>query len=254
MSRRPLVVGNWKMNLDERSAGALAAAVTAVVGEVPHADLGVAPPFPFLRIVLDRASGSGLAVGAQDIHWEDRGAFTGAVAPPMLAGMGATFAIVGHSERRRMFGDDDAAVARKTAAALRHGLAPIVCIGESEAERISGRTLEVVSHQVRHGLSSVSSSEAAVLTLAYEPVWAIGTGRVPTTEQVREVHGFVRARLAEMFGANTAEAVRVLYGGSVTPDNASDLLGLDHVDGALVGGASLDARQFLRIASAAAPR
>jgi triosephosphate isomerase len=251
MTRRPLVLGNWKMNLDERAAGALVAAVAARLAECQNADVGVAPPFPFLRAALDRAAGTRLTVGAQDVHWEDKGAFTGAVAAPMLAGMGASFAIIGHSERRQMFGDTDASVARKTAAALRHDLAPIVCVGETEAERLAGHALDVVGRQIRDGLSSVTGAPRGRLTVAYEPVWAIGTGRVPTTDQILEVHAFVRAALGDLFGAEPASEIRILYGGSVTPENAGEILRLADVDGALVGGASLDPARFLGIATAA---
>ena len=250
MSRRRLVVGNWKMNLDERAAGELAADVAAASRDARNVELALAPPFPFLRTVLDRVAGSSIAIGAQDVHWEDRGAFTGAVSSPMLAGMGVQFTIVGHSERRRLFGDDDAAVARKTIATLRHGLVPIVCIGETESERNAGQTLAVIERQLRNGLAEVTEDAAPRLTLAYEPVWAIGTGRVPTADQVTEVHGCARERIAEMFGAAAAQAIRILYGGSVGPANAGDLLSLDDVDGALVGGASLVAEQFLHIATA----
>jgi len=205
------------MNLDERSAGALAEAVAARAGTIAHVDLGVAPALPVpahrarpRRGLRARGRWPRTCTGGPRCVHPVR------FAPPMLAGMGATFALVGHSERRRMFSDDDAAVARKAAAALRHGSRADRLRRRNRSGARRGQTLEVVARQVHHGLSAVPSDAAAAVTLAYEPVWAIGTGRVPTTEQVREVHAFVRARLAETFGAETAAAIRVLYGGSVT--------------------------------------
>jgi triosephosphate isomerase len=251
--RRPFVVGNSKMNLDEPRCAALAGEIAAGARELTGADVGIAPPFPFLRAALDAGATSPLLVGAQDVHWEDVGAFTGEVSAAMLASMRASFVILGHSERRHLLGETDEDVRRKVAAAFRHGLIPIVCVGETEAERLAGGTLEVVERQMRTGLASVPSDDAARLVVAYEPVWAIGTGRVATLEQIEEVHALVRGQLAAMFGKEAAERIRIQYGGSVTPQNAAEILALVEVDGALVGGASLDSSRFLSIVRAALP-
>jgi triosephosphate isomerase len=245
-ARRPLVVGNWKMNLGEAAARRL---VEALVTTFPFSGVDgvVAPAFPCLRAALDAAAASPLAVAAQDMHWEDKGAFTGEVAPAMLAGMGIRFVIVGHSERRAAFGDTDATVALKAAAAVRHGLAPIVCVGESEAQRDAGLTHDVIAAQVRAAIASGPFGAASEIVVAYEPVWAIGTGRVPEPEEVTSAHAVIR----EALGRSLRDA-RILYGGSVTATSAASLLSAAEVDGALVGGASLDAGSFVEIAAAAA--
>ena len=244
-TRRPLVVGNWKMNLGEAAARAL---VDTLVTTFPFAEVdgAVAPAFPSLRAVLDAAAGTPLSVAAQNMHWEDKGAFTGEVAPAMLAGMGVRFVIVGHSERRAAFGDTDATVALKAAAAVRHGLVPIVCVGESGAERDAGKTHDVIAGQVRAGVAGVAFRDADELIIAYEPVWAIGTGRSPEPEDVTSAHAVIR----ETLGLPLRHA-RILYGGSVTKGNAGTLLSAAEVDGALVGGASLEAGSFVAIAAAA---
>lgn len=252
-TRRPFVVGNSKMNLDEPRCAALSRDVAAGARELAGVDVGIAPPFPFLRAALNAVEGSGLLVGAQDVHWEDVGAFTGEVSAAMLASMNAAFVILGHSERRHLLGETDEDVRRKVAATFRHGLIPIVCVGETEGERLSGRTHEVVERQLRSGLASVPPGDAARLVVAYEPVWAIGTGRVATLEQIAEVHALIRDRLAAGLGDAAAARIRIQYGGSVTPQNAAEILALDEVDGALVGGASLDASRFLSIVRAALP-
>ena len=239
------------MNLGESAAkGLVGELVTSL--PVDRVDAVVLPSFPCLRIVLDAAQGTRLAVGAQNVHWEDKGAFTGEVSPPTLAEMGVRFVVVGHSERRALFGETDATVARKLVAARRHGLAPIVCVGESEAERDAGRTAAVVVGQLRAALADRLVPSPDGLVVAYEPVWAIGTGRTPAAQEVSEAHGAIRAALVEQFGASGA-AIRVLYGGSVTAANAGALLRAPEVDGALVGGASLSAPSFVAIAAAALP-
>jgi triosephosphate isomerase len=245
-ARRSLVVGNWKMHLGEAAARAL---VETLVKTFPFADVDgtVAPAFPCLRAVLDAAAATPLSVAAQNMHWEDKGAFTGEVAPAMLAGMGVRFVIVGHSERRAAFGDTDATVALKAAAAARHGLVPIVCVGESEAERDAGKTHDVIAGQVRAGVSRGQFRDASELVIAYEPIWSIGTGRIPKSEDVTSAHAVIR----EALGRPLRDA-RVLYGGSVTAANAGALLSAPEVDGALVGGASLEAGSFVAIAAAAA--
>lgn len=247
---RRLVVGNWKMNLGESSAAAL---VRALLTSLPfdRVDAAVAPAFPCLRAVLDATAGTPLSVAAQNMHWEDKGAFTGEVAPAMLAEMGVRFVIVGHSERRALFGDTDDVVARKVGAAVRHGLAPIVCVGESAEQHGEGRAADVVAAQIRAAFADAAANAPDALVVAYEPVWAIGTGRTPAPGDVTNSHRAIRAALADRFGA-AAAAVRILYGGSVSATNAASLLGASEVDGALVGGASLDAASFAAIAGAAA--
>ena len=246
---RPLVVGNWKMNLGESSARALVGALVAAL-PFERVDAVVAPSFPCLRAVLDAAAATPLAVGAQDMHWEDKGAFTGEVAPGTLAEMGVRFVIVGHSERRALFGETDETVARKLTAARRFGLAPIVCVGENERQRDAGQTRTVVVAQVRAALSDRSLTSPEAVVVAYEPVWAIGTGRTPEPTEISDAHRAIRDALEERFGASSS-IIRVLYGGSVTADNAASLLEAPFVDGALVGGASLTAASFEAIAAAA---
>jgi triosephosphate isomerase len=238
------------MNLGESAAKLV---VHALLKALPfdQIDAAVAPSFPCLRAVLDAVAGSPLAVGAQNMHWEAKGAFTGEVAPIVLFEMGVRFVIVGHSERRALFGENDAAVSRKVVAARRYGLAPIVCVGENEIERNEGRTRDVVVAQIRAAFAEAALRSPDELVVAYEPVWAIGTGRTPQPVDVTRAHGAIREALEERFGA-PADAVRILYGGSVTAANARALLLAPEVDGALVGGASLEAGSFVSIAAAAA--
>jgi triosephosphate isomerase len=238
------------MNLGESSARLLAGSLLTAV-PFDRVDAAIAPAFPCLRAVLDVAAATPLSVAAQNVHWEDKGAFTGEVAPTMLAEMGVRFVIVGHSERRALFGETDDGVSRKVGAVARSGLAPIVCVGESERERDLGRTRDVVGAQIRRALAEATMSSPDDLVVAYEPVWAIGTGRTPEPSEVTAAHLVIRAALTERFGA-VAAAVRILYGGSVTAVNASSLLRAPEVNGALVGGASLDAGSFASIAAAAA--
>lgn len=250
-ARRPLVIGNWKMNLTGEEADRLVDGVVAGVGPGVGPEVAVAPPFPYLERVAARARGTPLRVGAQDVHWESHGAFTGAVSPPMLADVGASFAIVGHSERRTHFRETDDEVAKKVAAAARAGLDVVLCVGETEAARDRGDAVQVVGRQVWAAVGKLEPGALARVTLAYEPVWAIGTGRTPTGEEIGEVHRSIRA-LATAVSAAFGASVRILYGGSVTPDNAAGILALRDVDGALVGGASLHSGRFLAIARAAA--
>ncbi len=249
--RRPLVVGNWKMHLGESGARRLLADLLPRIAAVPAVDTAVAPAFPVLRAVADALADSTTALASQDVHWEEQGAFTGEVAPGMLAELSVRYGIVGHSERRTSFGETDEAVGRKAAALRRHGIVPIVCVGETGDERDEGRTLEVVERQVRRALAGAANVEGHELVVAYEPVWAIGTGRTATTAQVHDVHRMIREQLHAIFGAAAAERIRMLYGGSVSPDNAAELFALDEVDGGLVGGASLDAAKFAAIVAAA---
>lgn len=247
--RRPLIAGNWKMNLGGAKGVDLAGEIARFAREVPHVDLVVAPPFTALAACAHEVEGSGVAVSGQNLYPKDSGAFTGEVSAPMLVESGCTWVILGHSERRQILGESDAFVAQKVAAALAAGLRPIVCVGETLAEREGGLTLEVVERQVRAFLPVLVSSKSPI-ALAYEPIWAIGTGKNAGPAEAQEVHAAIRGWLGGASGA-LASGTRILYGGSVKPDNARDLLAAPDVDGSLVGGASLDAASFAAIARAA---
>jgi len=251
MSRRPIVAGNWKMNLDRAKARELTAAVAARVGEAGTTELVLCPPAVYLEAVgTTLGAGSPVALGAQNMHDKASGAFTGEVAPAMLVDLGCRYCILGHSERRTLFGETDAVVNAKTKAALAAGLIPIVCVGETLEEREAGRTAAVVTEQVQGSLAGLAPAEIEKVVVAYEPVWAIGTGKVATPQQAQEVHALVRGLLAGLASAAVAAKVRIQYGGSVKPDNAADLAVQPDIDGALVGGASLKADDFLGIARA----
>jgi triosephosphate isomerase (TIM) len=248
--RRPLVAGNWKMHRTGPEAVELIGQLRD--GLVPgRAEVMVAPPFTALESAHRALEGSGISLGAQNVHWEAHGAFTGEISAGMLRAVGCAYVIVGHSERRQLFGETDSMVSKKTRAVLHAGMRPVVCFGETLAERDGGRTLEVCVAQLQGSLAGVAVEEMAHVVLAYEPVWAIGTGRNATPAQAQEVHARVRETLVGHFGRPVGEAVRVLYGGSVKADNAAELLGQADVDGALVGGASLKAQEFLAIVEAA---
>jgi triosephosphate isomerase len=249
--RTKFICGNWKMFKTTGEArelvAALARLVEAAVGQV---QIAVAPPFTALAAVREAIAGTEIELAAQDVHWEREGAFTGEVSARMLDDLGVQHCIVGHSERRQYFGETDEAVAKKARALLACDILPIVCVGETLAEREAGKTMAVVSRQVRGALGGLSSQELARVTVAYEPVWAIGTGKVATTAQAQEVHAGIRALLREL-GGGAADATRIQYGGSVKPDNAAELLAQPDVDGALVGGASLKASDFSQIVKGA---
>ena len=245
--RKPLIAGNWKMYKTGLQATELASRLKSLVSDVTDVDIMVAPPFTALGVVAGILRGSVIQLGAQDLFWEIEGAYTGEISAPMLKASGCTYVIIGHSERRQYFGETNATVNRKIPAALLEGLIPVVCIGESEAERESGQTFSVVQKQLDEGLAGMTSDEVQGLTIAYEPVWAIGTGKTATTDQAQEVHGFIRGRLETVYGNSVANAVRILYGGSVKPENIGDLITMADIDGALVGGASLDADSFAGI-------
>ena len=250
--RRPIVAGNWKMHRTASEAVSLVQALAERLPARPAAEVVVLPPFTALEAVARVLPADGrLALGAQNCHWEKQGAFTGEVSPWMLVDVGCTLVVVGHSERRQLFGETDAGVSRRARGALAAGLRPIVCIGETLDDRDGGHTLAICSAQLRGSLAGISAQEMAKVTVAYEPVWAIGTGRNATPAQAQEVHLHIRSDLAGLFGAEVAAATRILYGGSVKPDNAGQLLSEPDVDGALVGGASLDAAGFAAICAAA---
>ena len=254
MPRRPFIAANWKMHKTVSEAVAYAADLVPRVRDFADVDLVLAPPFPALPAVVDAladlGAGRRIAVAAQNVHAEPRGAFTGEVGLPMLAASGVAFVIVGHSERRRLFGETDADVNAKARAAAGGGVTPIVCVGETLEEREADRTFDVLDRQVGQGLAGLSPAQAGALVVAYEPVWAIGTGRVAGPGQADAAHRRIRGRLAALFGDRAAAACRVIYGGSVKPGNAADLLAQPDVDGALVGGASLDAAAFAAVAAA----
>jgi len=232
---------------DRQGAIELAIALRQSLADVKDVDIAVCPPAVFLSDVAQVLRGSNIGVGAQNVHWADEGPFTGELSPGMILTTGAQYAIIGHSERRQYFGETDEWVNRRLRKALERGLKPIVCVGESLSERDSGKTTEVVGRQTRKALDGVTSTEILNVTLAYEPVWAIGTGRTATPEQAREVHKFIRGLVAEIYGPDTAAALRILYGGSVKADNIKALMAEPELDGALVGGASLKADEFTRI-------
>ncbi len=250
--RKPFVAGNWKMHKTVEEARLLVAEMLAGLQAVAGVEKVLCPPFPALLPVAAMLMGTEIGLGAQNMHWEEEGAFTGEVSPRMVAEF-ARYVILGHSERRAYFGETDETVHRKVAAALKHDLVPIVCVGETLAEREAGATEAVITRQVRGALAGFPPETVAAMVLAYEPVWAIGTGKAATPEEAnRVVKDHIRATLAEMFGAEAAQAVRVLYGGSVKPHNAADFFAQPDIDGALVGGASLKAASFVAIAEAAA--
>ncbi|HEY5999385.1 MAG TPA: triose-phosphate isomerase [bacterium] len=246
-ARTPLIAGNWKLNLTLAESVALAAALRDAGAARAGREVIVAPVFTAIDAVARALRGSDVKVAAQDVYWEERGAFTGAVSTSLLFDAGATAVIVGHSERRQLFGETDGDVNRKTLAVLRGGLLPIVCVGETLAEREAGAVEAVVGRQVRGALAGVAGGQVAGLALAYEPVWAIGTGRTATPAQANEAHAHIRGLISGEFGATVAARVRVLYGGSVTPATVDELMSEPEIDGVLVGGASLKAETFLKI-------
>ena len=248
--RKPLIAGNWKMNLDGAGATALGRAISDASPGYGKVDLLVCPPFPYLKTVGSVLDGGTVLLGAQNMSHEKSGAFTGEVSAAMLKDCGCTHVILGHSERRHIYKETDADVNKKTVAAHAAGLVPIVCVGELLEEREAGKTAEVIRTQFDGSLAGLSADQVAATVIAYEPVWAIGTGKVATPEQAEEVHADLRKLIAERYNAATADQVRILYGGSVKPDNAAELLGQPNVDGALIGGASLKADDFLAIAAA----
>jgi triosephosphate isomerase (TIM) len=251
VARKKFVCGNWKMHKTAGEAVALVRELEAGLGDAAgKVQVAVAPPFTALHAVANALGGKDVELAAQDVHWEAQGAFTGAVSAPMLADACCTHGIVGHSERRQLFGETDETVRRKVGALLSVNIRPIVCVGETLAEREANRTLEVVERQVRAALAGLPNAPLAALTVAYEPVWAIGTGKTATSAQAQEVHAAIRKILREL-GGSAADAIRIQYGGSVKPENAAELMSQPDVDGALVGGASLKAKDFLAIVKGA---
>jgi triosephosphate isomerase len=251
MIRKKLIAGNWKMNKTASESVQLAQELVAEVGKIVDVDIVICPPFTSLESVGKTVDGSVVKLGAQNMHPETSGAFTGEIAAPMLRAFFATHVILGHSERRQYFGETDAFINKKVLAALKNQLRPILCVGETLAEREAGSTLKVVQTQLEAALEGVSKEQATSVVIAYEPVWAIGTGKVATTEQAQEVHAFIRSLLTKLFGEPIAQKVRILYGGSMKPANAPELLAQKDIDGGLIGGASLEARSFVELVKAA---
>lgn len=242
--RKPMMAGNWKMNKTPAESTALAQAIRDAVAGVETVDRVLCPPYLSLANVASTLAGSSIAVGAQNVHWADSGAFTGEISAPMLKGL-AEYVIIGHSERRQYFGESDETVNKKVQAALNHGLIPILCVGETLAQNDAGETHAVVSRQVKAALAGVSREQLALVVVAYEPIWAIGTGRAATAEQAQATcGGTVRATLVELYGNAAAQTVRVLYGGSTNAKNIGEIMQQPDIDGALIGGASLKAEDY----------
>ncbi len=250
-NKPPYIAGNWKMNATLGEARALVSAVVRAVPGLGSARIVVIPPFTALSEAAKLTAGTAVGLGGQNLHWEDKGAFTGEVSGPMLKDAGCDAVVIGHSERRQLFGETDATVNKKVRAALRHGLTPILCVGESLEERESGKTIVRIGAQLDEALREIGGEEAGRIVFAYEPVWAIGTGRTATPAQAQEVHAFLRGRLEEKYGKTAAAYAIILYGGSVKPANAFTLYLEKDIDGFLVGGASLEADSFIGIASEA---
>jgi triosephosphate isomerase len=247
MSRMPLIAGNWKMHGARSEAISLAANVVRSVGQERGREVVLAPPYTALDAVAKEIVGSGIKLSAQNVNWEPKGAFTGEISVGMLKEAGCTHVIIGHSERRQFFGETNETVSKRLVAALGAGLVPIVCVGETLAEREADATEAVIARQVESACGSLRSEQLATCVIAYEPVWAIGTGRTATPGQAQEVHHAIRRQLTSLGSATTADRVRIIYGGSVKPDNIDSLMAEPDIDGALVGGASLDADAFSRI-------
>ena len=253
MARRIVIAGNWKMNKTVPEAVELAKAVVAKASEAPASvDLVVCPTYVALTEVSKVVAGTRVALGAQDLHWEESGAFTGKISAAMLVSAGVKYVILGHSEQRQYFGETDETVNKKTKQALKHGLLPIVCVGELLAEREAGKTNEVNERQLKGAYAGISAEDAAKTVIAYEPVWAIGTGKVATVEQAQEAQAYIRKVMTDLYGAAVAEIIPIQYGGSMKPDNAKGLLAQKDIDGGLIGGAALKAEDFLGIAKGAA--
>jgi triosephosphate isomerase (TIM) len=247
--RRCVIAGNWKMYKTQAQTREFFSVFCPMVKDVTHCDIVIAPPFTSIAAAVEATRGTNVSISGQDLHWEKEGAFTGEISAPMLVEAGCKYVIIGHSERRQYFGETDSTVAQKSKSALAAGLTPIVCVGESLVERENGKTEEVLSRQFIGGPGALTAEEFSRILIAYEPVWAIGTGRTATPVIAAAAHAFLRQCARDEFGAGPASALRILYGGSVKPDNIQGLMAQQELDGALVGGASLDAKSFSAIVS-----
>jgi triosephosphate isomerase len=251
--RTPIIAGNWKMYKTVADTVKYVKEFRVMVKDLADVEIVLAPPFTAVHAAAEAARNSNVIIAAQDLHWEREGAFTGEVSAQMVREAGAEYVIIGHSERRTLFGETDTAVNQKTVAAFAAGLTPIVCIGETLDQRDRNETMDVLDRQIQKGLEGLTGAQLELLVIAYEPVWAIGTGRTATPAQAGEAHTHIRGRLRQWFGADAADKCHVIYGGSVKPENAKDLVGQADVDGALVGGASLDIKAFFDIVSKSRP-
>jgi triosephosphate isomerase len=245
--RRKIIIGNWKMNKTVTDTIRMITELKGTLSGKQDADVVVAPPFVALSAAEIAAQGTPIQIAAQNVHFEESGAFTGEVSPPMLADVGCKYVILGHSERRAYFGETDALINKKVRAALENELTPVLCVGETKAQRAGGKTFDVVETQLREGLRGVTDADARQVVIAYEPVWAIGTGETATPATAQEVHNFIREKLAVIFRKDLAPEIRIIYGGSVHKNNIKDLMAQPDIDGGLVGGASLDAKGFSEI-------
>jgi len=242
--RIPIIAGNWKMNKTSREARELAASLIPLVSVVKDREIVLGPPFTSLQAVSEIIKGTNIALSAQNMHWEDKGALTGEISAEMLLDLGCQYVIIGHSERRQYFGETDETVNKKVKQALRKGLRPILCVGETLAEREGGKLQEIINRQITGGLNDIGAGDMKKIVIAYEPVWAIGTGKTATPEQANEVHALIRQRVNALYREEIADGLRIQYGGSVTPENVSSLMAMPDIDGALVGGASLKPESF----------
>lgn len=245
--RRPLIAGNWKMFKTPGEAAETAKQLVRHAGAVTDIDMMIAPTFIALAAVFAAIKNSPVALGAQNLYWENEGAYTGEISAPMLKSAGCQYCIIGHSERRQYFGETDETVNKKIKAAIKAGLQPVFCVGETEKEQESGQTLSILDKQIKKGLEGLVSAQLDSLIIAYEPIWAIGTGKTATDDQAQEVHRFIRSLVKDNFGRALSDSIRILYGGSVKPDNIASLMAMSDIDGALVGGASLSAESFSQI-------
>jgi triosephosphate isomerase len=241
------MAGNWKMFKTVQESVDMVTALKSKVAGVSDREILICPVFTALKSVCDAVKGTNIHIGAQDMYWEEKGAFTGEISAQMIKDTGCTHVLIGHSERRQFFHETNETVGKKAMAALKAGLTPVVCVGEMLAERESGKTFAVCEKQIREGLSCFTKEQAAKIVIAYEPVWAIGTGKVATPAQAEEVHIYIRKTVESIFGKEVADGIRILYGGSVKPDNVAELMSQANIDGALVGGASLEADSFSKI-------
>ena len=245
--RKTIIAGNWKMNKTLREGQELAIALRRELYQIEDVDIVVCPPYTLLAYLADALETSNILIGAQDVYWQDEGAFTGEVSPVMLKDIGCKFVIIGHSERRAYFGETNESVNNKIKASLRHDLTPIVCVGETLSERESGQTFKVLDDHIENGLKGITDTDILKIVIAYEPVWAIGTGKTATSQQAQEAQKYIRDLLRKMYNNDIADTIRIQYGGSVKPENITELMREPDVDGALVGGASLKVETFVEI-------